>query len=211
LPSSWIPTISPGAVQGHHTRPGNHDYHTEGAQGYFDYFGDVANPSEGYYSFDIGTWHLVAVNSGDGVSDDQLTWIRQDLRSDDHECELAYWHHPRWSSGDTHGSDAEMSTVLRLMYRQGVDVVLNGHDHLYERFAKLNGSGQLDRGGIREIIAGTGGDSLYGFGDPERGSRVRISGYGVLSLVLHEASYGWAFLRADDGTSLDDGRTACHA
>ena len=195
-----------------HPVPGNHDYHVEGAQGYFDYFGDSANPPEGYYSFDIGSWHLVAVNSGEGVvSDEQLAWIRRDLRSDDQLCELAYWHHPRWSSGDNHGSDEEMAAVWRLMYRQGVDVVLNGHDHLYERFARLNAAGQLDRHGVREIIAGTGGDSLYGFGDRVTGSRVRISEYGLLTLVLHEQGYGWDFLRAEDGRSLDDGRTACHS
>jgi hypothetical protein len=192
--------------------PGNHDYHVEGAQGYFDYFGDAANPPDGYYSFDLGTWHLIAVNSGEGsISDDQLAWIRRDIRSDDHRCELAYWHHPRWSSGDTHGSDEDMAPLWRLLYRNGVDVVLNGHDHLYERFAGLNGSGELDRQGIREIIAGTGGNSLYDFGDRETGSRVRISEYGVLTMVLHDASYEWEFLRAEDGRSLDDGRTACHS
>jgi len=195
-----------------HPAPGNHDYHVEGAQGFFDYFGDAADPPDGYYSFDLGTWHLIALNSGEGsISDDQLAWVRRDLRSDDHRCELAYWHHPRWSSGDTHGSDEDMATLWRLLYRNGVDVVLNGHDHLYERFARLNGSGELDRQGIREIIAGTGGSSLYGFGDREVGSRVRISEYGVLTMVLHDASYEWEFLRAEDGRSLDDGRTACHS
>jgi len=193
-----------------HPAPGNHDYHVEGAQGYFDYFGDAANPPDGYYSFDLGNWHLISVNSGEGISDQQIGWIRRDLRSDHHECELAYWHHPRWSSGDTHGSDEDMAPLWRLLYRRGVDVVLNGHDHLYERFAKLNASGNLDRQGIREIIAGTGGNSLYDFGDRETGSRVRISEYGVLTMVLHDASYEWEFLRAEDGKSLDDGRTACH-
>lgn len=194
-----------------HPAPGNHDYHVEGAQGYFDYFGDAANPPDGYYSFDLGAWHLVAVNSGEGsISDEQLAWIRRDIRSDDHRCELAYWHHPRWSSGDTHGSDEDMAALWRLLYRNGVDVVLNGHDHLYERFARLNASGELDRKGVREIIAGTGGNSLYDFGDRETGSRVRISEYGVLTMVLHDASYEWEFLRAEDGKSLDDGRTACH-
>jgi hypothetical protein len=195
-----------------HPAPGNHDYHTADAQGYFDYFGDAANPPDGYYSFDVERWHLVAVNSGEGVvSDDQLAWIRRDLRSDDHLCELAYWHHPRWSSGDNHGSDVEMAAVWRLMYRQGVDVVLNGHDHLYERFARLNAAGELDRQGVREIIAGTGGESLNGFGDRVKGSRVRISEYGLLVLVLHEQSYAWDFLRAEDGRVLDDGKTACHS
>lgn len=194
-----------------HPAPGNHDYHVEGAQGYLDYFGDAASPPDGYYSFDLGAWHLIAVNSGEGsISDEQLAWIRRDIRSDDHRCELAYWHHPRWSSGDTHGSDEDMAAVWRLMYRNGVDVVLNGHDHLYERFARLDASGELNRQGVREIIAGTGGNSLYDFGDRETGSRVRISEYGVLTIVLHDASYEWEFLRAEDGRSLDDGRTACH-
>jgi hypothetical protein len=90
-------------------------------------------------------------------------------------------------------------------------VVLNGHDHLYERFARLNAAGELDRQGVREIIAGTGGESLYGFGDRVNGSRVRISEYGLLVLVLHEQSYAWDFLRAEDGRVLDDGKTACHS
>lgn len=191
--------------------PGNHDYNTDDAQGYFDYFGDVAHPPDGYYSYDLGSWHLVAVNSDDGnISDEQLTWIRRDLRSDDHLCELAYWHHPRWSSGDGHGSDSEMAAIWRLMARQGVDVVLNGHDHVYERFAKLNGSGEGDRNGVREFVAGTGGNSLYGFDDAETGSRVRIAEYGVLTMILRDSRYSWAFLRAEDGEVLDEGSTACH-
>jgi len=192
--------------------PGNHDYHTDDAQGYFDYFGDVANPPDGYYSYDLGSWHLVAVNSeGGNISDEQRAWIRRDLRSDRHLCELAYWHHPRWSSGDEHGSDSDMAAVWKLMARQGVDVVLNGHDHVYERFAKLNGSGELDRNGVRGFIAGTGGDSLDGFDDAETGSRARIAEYGVLTMVLRERRYAWAFLRAGDGAVLDDGTTVCHA
>lgn len=193
-----------------HPTPGNHDYQTEGAQGYFDYFGAAAHPAEGYYSFNVGDWHLIAVNSGTRISVEQLMWIRQDLRSDDHECELAYWHHPRWSSGSVHASNEGMSAVWELMYRQGVDVVLNGHQHHYERFARLNSAGELDRRGVREFIAGTGGSSLYSFGDREDGSRVRISEYGLLTLILHEQSYEWDFLLAEDGRSLDDGRTACH-
>jgi 3',5'-cyclic AMP phosphodiesterase CpdA len=192
--------------------PGNHDYHTEGARGYFDYFGERANPPDGYYSFDLGNWHLVAVNTDDGVVlDEQLDWIRRDLRSDPHRCELAYWHHPRWSSGSNHGSDPEMQPLWRLMVRQGVDVVLNGHDHLYERFARLNASGRRDRDGVREIIAGTGGYSLYGFGDAIAGSQKRIVEYGVLTMTLKDRGYAWAFLRAEDGNVLDDGKTACHA
>ena len=130
--------------------------------------------------------------------------------SDDHLCELAYWHHPRWSSGSNHGSDVEMAAVWSLMVRQGVDVVLNGHDHLYERFAKLNAAGELDRRGAREIIAGTGGESLYGFDEALTGSQVRIVEFGVLTLLLRKRRYGWAFLGAADGMVLDEGSTPCH-
>lgn len=191
--------------------PGNHDYHTAGAQGYFDYFGDVAAPPGGYYSFDLGEWHLVAVNAGDGVvSHEQLTWLRSDLRADHHLCELAYWHQPRWSSASVHGSDAAMAPVWNLMVRQGVDVVLNGHDHVYERFAKLDAGGEPDRRGAREFIAGTGGESLYGFDEALTGSQVRIVEFGVLTLLLRKRSYGWAFLGAADGMVLDEGSTPCH-
>lgn len=190
--------------------PGNHEYHTDGAQGYFDYFGDVAAPAGGYYSFDLGKWHLVAVNSGDGVSKEQLGWIRRDLRADHHLCELAYWHHPRWSSGSVHGSDTGMAPVWNLMVRQGVDVVLNGHDHVYERFAKLDAGGRPDPRGAREFIAGTGGKSLYGFDEALTGSQVRIAEYGVLTMLLRKRSYRWQFLGAADGMTLDKGSTACH-
>jgi hypothetical protein len=189
--------------------PGNHDYHVEGARGYFDYFGERANPPEGYYSFDLGNWHLVAVNSGDGVSDEQLAWIRADLQADTHVCELAYWHHPRWSSGDNHGSDPDLQPLWSLMVEEGVDVVLNGHDHVYERFTKMDAAGGHDREGVREFVVGTGGGSLYGFGEVEVGSRVRIAEYGVLMMALRGRGYWWEFLGAADGLVLDDGGSRC--
>jgi len=190
--------------------PGNHEYGSGDAEGYFDYFGDAANPPDGYYSFDLGNWHLVAVNSND-FSEEQLAWIRNDLRSDGHPCELAYWHEPRWSSGDRHGSDSDMARFWRIMVHEGVDVVLNAHDHVYERFAKMNAAGAEDLAGVREFVVGTGGASLYGFDDPETGSKVRIAQYGVLTMVLEDLGYSWEFLKADDGMVLDEGSTRCHA
>jgi Calcineurin-like phosphoesterase len=194
--------------------PGNHDYHTEGADGYFDYFGRRAHRGNGgYYSFDLGAWHLVAVNSGPGsISDEQLDWIRRDLRRSDATCELAYWHHPRWSSGTNHGSDEDMADLWRVLFRQGVDVVLNGHEHNYERFAPLSPSGRrARRTGIREFVVGTGGADSYPFGDPIPGSQKRITDvFGVLRMTLHNDGCAWAFVRVNGGVR-DHGRHGCHA
>lgn len=192
--------------------PGNHDYHTPGALGYFGYFGARAHPeSEGYYSFDLGEWHLVSVNSGlDEPSDEQLAWIEQDLAADGHRCELVYWHHPRWSSGTEHGSDDDLDPLWTILFEAGVDVVLNGHEHNYERFEPLDPAGSPDAdGGIRQFVVGTGGHSLYPFGDPIPGSQVRISTYGVIEMVLRPGGYGWSFVAAN-GSSLDSGAAGCH-
>jgi hypothetical protein len=194
--------------------PGNHEYETSGADGYFAYFGERAHRSHGgYYSFDLGTWHLVAVNSGPGsISTEQLRWVRRDLNRSDATCELAYWHHPRWSSGTTHGSDADMGALWRVLFKAGADVVLNGHEHNYERFAPLNPSGhRAPDTGIREFVVGTGGADAYPFGDPITGSQKRITGVpGVLKMTLHDGSYAWAFIRTN-GTVLDRGNDLCHA
>lgn len=193
--------------------PGNHEYLTEGALGYFRYFGRRAHRRRGgFYSFDIGAWHLVAVNSGRGsISPRQLTWIRRDLRRDDAMCDLAYWHHPRWSSSSD-GPDRDMAPLWRMVVRQGVDVVLNGHRHQYERFAPLSLGGRVDRrNGVREFVVGTGGASLSGFGDPTRGSQRRIADvFGVLRLTLRTQGYTWAFV-GTGGAVRDHGRHGCHA
>lgn len=193
--------------------PGNHDYHTDGADGYFQYFGRRAHrKAGGYYSFNIGAWHVLALNSGDGISDEQVQWVSNDLSDDDHLCELAYWHHPRWSSGENHGSNDSIGPLWEALYAAGVDVVLNGHEHNYERFAPLNPSGQRDpETGIREFVAGTGGKSLYPLGDGINGSQKRIdSSFGVLSMTLRLKRYEWAFV-ATDGSTLDSGSKRCHA
>ena len=195
-----------------HPSPGNHEYHTAGADGYFDYFGRRAHrKAGGYYSFDLGDWHLVALNSGNGFSDEQLDWVRADLAADDHVCELAYWHHPRWSSGKAHGSNTAFDALWGALYDAGVDVVLNGHEHNYERFAPLNTSGEVDgRHGIREFVVGTGGKSHYTFGDPITGSQTRIDDrFGVLEMTLRSARYEWRFV-ATGGDELDSGSKRCH-
>lgn len=195
-----------------HPVPGNHDYHTTGAAGYFKYFGYRAHRANGgYYSFDIGAWHVVAVNSGTGVvSRAQRVWIKRDLRRNRSRCELAFWHHPRWSSGADHGSDSDMAALWTVLYRAGVDVVLNGHDHGYERFAPLRPSGAVaTRTGIREFVVGTGGADLYSFDTPITGSQKRIEKHGVLKLTLHTKGYSWAFVRTG-GAVLDHGSDGCH-
>ncbi len=192
--------------------PGNHDYGVAGAAGYFRYFGRRAHRrAGGYYSFDLGGWHVLALNSGPGsISEAQLSWVREDLRADGHLCELAYWHHPRWSSGSQHGSDEDLAGLWEVLHAEGVDVVLNGHEHNYERFARMDPSGRLDPAGIRQFVVGTGGRSHYGFGDPVPGSQVRITGrFGVLRMVLRPGGYEWAFV-AVGGDVLDRGRARCH-
>jgi hypothetical protein len=192
--------------------PGNHDYHVEGAAGYFRYFGRRAHRrAGGYYSFNLGRWHLLALNSGPGsISLAQLAWVREDLRADGHACELAYWHHPRWSSGSQHGSDEDLAALWEVLHEEGVDVVLNGHEHNYERFARMDPTGRPDASGIRQFVVGTGGRSHYGFGDRVPGSQARITGrFGLLRMVLRPGGYEWAFV-AVGGEVLDRGRTRCH-
>lgn len=193
--------------------PGNHDYETSGAGGYYAYFGARAHPRQGgYYSFDVGRWHLIAVNTGPGApSAGQLRWIRRDLRRNHDRCELAYWHQPRWSSGSVHGSDPSLAPLWRVLFRAGVDVVLNGHEHNYERFAPLTPAGRRSaHTGIREFVAGTGGADTYPFASPIHGSQKRITGaYGVLRLTLHADGYTWRFVRID-GNVGDAGVDRCH-
>jgi hypothetical protein len=195
-----------------HPSPGNHDYGTAGAAGYFRYFGWRAHRrSGGMYSFDIGRWHLVSIDSGRGrIAAWQLRWVRRDLRRDDHRCELAYFHHPRWSSGAVHGSQPAMAALWQVLVGQGVDVALAGHDHGYERFRRLDGVGRpAPESGVREFVVGTGGRSLYPFGPAIRGSRRRLQRYGVLRLVLHPRSYGWRFVSVGRRI-LDSGNSICH-
>jgi acid phosphatase type 7 len=186
--------------------PGNHDYHTSGAAGYFEYFGDRAAAE--YYTFVLGEWRLFSMNNYVSV-DTQTTWLSSSLVSDDHECELAYWHEPRWSSGSHHGSNSDVQPWWEAAVNGGVDIVLSAHDHEYERFARLDDSGDVtSTGGTREFVVGTGGNDLYGFATPLTGSEVRIAEHGVLFLTLGATSYSWEF-RDVNGDVLDSGSTAC--
>lgn len=201
------------------TKPavGNHEYQTAGAAGYYQYFGTAAGlPTQGYYSYDIGAWHLVALNSNCGVvscakGSVQETWLRTDLALNTDKCTLVYWHHPRFSSGE-HGDSTTVAPLYQAAYDGGVDVILNGHDHHYERFAPQDPSGQLDTArGIREFVVGTGGKNHYSVTTPQPNSEVtRTDTYGVLQLTLHATSYDWKFLPEAGKTFTDSGTQACH-
>ena len=198
--------------------PGNHEYSTPQAGGYFSYFGERAGGlARGYYSYDIGTWHLVALNSncgavgGCGRGSPQERWLREDLATHRASCTLAYWHHPRFSSG-LHGDSQVYTAFWQTLYDAGADVVLVGHDHDYERFAPQDALGRADAArGIREFVVGTGGRNRYPFRAPRPNSEVRNVGtFGVLALTLHPNGYDWRFVPETGNTFTDTGSAACH-
>jgi hypothetical protein len=185
--------------------PGNHDYHTAGAAGYFGYFGSRVPAAN--YTYVLGQWRMVSLNSATNRAS-ALTFLRNTLSSDSHLCELVYFHHPRWSSG-VHGNDPGMDPVWDEAVAKGVDVVLNGHDHNYERFAQLNSSGKPISTGTREFVVGTGGAPLRNIGSAITGSQKRIKTWGVLRMALRVDSYEWSF-RNVSNVVLDSGTTKCH-
>lgn len=191
--------------------PGNHDYETAGAAPYFAYFGDRAgSPGEGYYYVALGAWDVYSLNSNIPAAEGspQYAWLDAQLSMNRSRCSLAYWHHAIRSSAK-HGGSPELLPLWRLLYRHGVDLAVVGHDHIYERFAPMNADLMYDPNGMREIVAGTGGGSLYDFKTIQPLSEVRIKAWGVLKLTLRSDSYSWDFLtvRGDDG---DSGEEACH-
>lgn len=194
--------------------PGNHDYYTPQAVGYYGYFGASAGPAQrGYYSFDLGKWHLIALNSNLKAAehDTQLAWLKADLDLHKTHCTLAFWHHPLYSSGG-HGDNEYMQDVWQALQRADADLVLVGHDHDYERFAPQDSQGQRDDAhGLRQFVVGTGGARLTGFRLHKPNSQARDhSTHGVLKLVLQETGYTWEFLPAAGGSFGDRGAAACH-
>lgn len=205
--------------------PGNHEYFTPGAVGYFDYFngagadsGRAGRRGRGYYSFDIGAWHIVALNSncpeigGCGSRSPQATWLRADLQANRAKCTLAFTHSARFSSGE-HGNDELLRDLWQVMHEAGVDVVLSGHDHTYERFAPQDAIGRSDgKRGIRAFVVGTGGKGLGRFLRTRPNSEVRKNtSIGVLTLTLRPENYSWRFMALPDGEPLDDsGDGSCH-
>jgi acid phosphatase type 7 len=194
--------------------PGNHEYQTSGAAGYFSYFGDRAGPTgRGYYSFDVGSWHLISLNSEIATAADsaQHTWLQADLAANSQRCTLAYWHKPLFSSGP-HGNTSSVKPLWDALYAAGADVVLAGHDHDYERFAPQTPSGAADTtGGIRQFVVGTGGKEHYSISSTKPNSQVHNTDtFGVLRLTLHPDSYDWRFLPEAGKTFTDAGTGSCH-
>ena len=194
--------------------PGNHDYNTSGATGYYGYFGAAAgDPAKGYYSYDLGDWHLIALNSEISVSagSAQEQWLRADLAASTKRCTLAYWHKPRFSSG-THGSSTTYTPLWQVLYDFNADVVLVGHDHNYQRFAPQTPAGVADPArGIREFVVGTGGESHYVFTTPIANTEAyNTDTFGVLKLTLNAGSYTWEFIPVAGKTYRDSGSGSCH-
>lgn len=193
--------------------PGNHDYDVSKARPYYEYFGAAAgDPATGWYSYDLGTWHVVALNSNcDAVDcEAQTKWLESDLAAHPTPCIAAYWHHPRFTSG-TSGGDSAVGDFWKVLYAHGASLVLSGHDHDYERFAPQDPSGKADRPrGIRQFVVGTGGAALGSIGRVAPNSEVRNNrAYGVLELTLRPHGYDWRFLATDGDDFTDSGSDTC--
>ncbi len=198
--------------------PGNHDYYTPGAAGYFGYFGDRAgNPATGWYSYDVGAWHVVALNSncpeigGCGPGSPELEWLAADLATHPVACTVALMHHPRFSSGG-HDDDMDLGPMWQVLYDNDVDVVLSGHDHIYERFAPQNPWGVADPArGIVQFVVGTGGGPLRPLESVRANSVVASTDtFGVLKLTMRADGYDWEFVPAAGGVFTDTGSESCH-
>ena len=199
---------------------GNHEYKTDSkASGYYTYFGAAAgDPTKGWYSYDLGTWHVVVLNGncgivgGCGSGSAEETWLKNDLAAHPAACTVAYWHQPRWSSGGEHGSDVSYDAWWKDLYGAGVEIVLNGHDHDYERFGPQTPAGTADSTkGVREFVVGTGGRSHYVWGTIAPNSEVRNNDtFGVLKLTLQSGSYSWQFVPEAGKTFTDSGTGTCH-
>lgn len=190
-----------------HPVPGNHEYFVPNAEGYFTYFGDAAGSEPtGYYSLTLGSWYVIALNSvcsavgGCDSGSLQVEWLRSELDTNTSSCVLAFLHHPRYSSGK-HGSSEELAVMWDMLANAGVDLVLSGHDHHFERFVP-------DRG-MRQFVVGTGGKELYPIGDPLPNSAVRYNdALGILRLDLFADAYVWRFI-SEHGHTIDAGRDSC--
>jgi hypothetical protein len=202
------------------TRPaaGNHDYGTPGAAGYFDYFRwRAGHRGKGWYAYNRGTWRIYVLNSncaevgGCYVGSRQERWLRADLAAHPHRCVLAYWHHPRFSSG-FHGNQKQVRGFWVTLYGAGADIVVNGHDHDYERFAPQDYSANADpANGIREFVVGSGGAERRAMEAPHANSEVsNAKTYGVLKLTLRDGSYAWRFVGVPGSTFTDSGSDTCH-
>lgn len=194
-----------------HPVPGNHEYESPGAAPYFTYFGDAAGPrGRGYYSFNAGDWLILMLDSNIATSRNSPQWefARAQLEQQRTPCTMAVWHHPLFSSGPSGGAPA-MRDMWELLEANRAEVIVNGHDHLYERFARQTSSGIADPvNGIRQLTVGTGGAELYNFARVSANSEERISKFGVARFVLRPAQLDWEFMGID-GSIIDRGLDTC--
>lgn len=197
--------------------PGNHEYRTDDAAPYFDYFGDRAGePGKGWYSFGLGEWHVVALNSncdevGCDAGSEQERWLRADLEASASRCTLAFWHAPRFSSEAKHGGTRSVEDLWQVLLDHDVELLLSGHAHLYERTAPLDAEGAVDESaGVRQFVVGTGGGNFYELGERIPGSEAAIVGEnGVLRLSLEADRYEWAFVPVAEGGPEDSDSDEC--
>ena len=194
--------------------PGNHEYQVSPTP-YFDYFGDRGGPrGAGFYSYTLGNWHVVSLNSNVpiGPGSEQLVWLDADLRGSTTKCTLAYWHHPLFTSGPSAGGGAAVRELWKVLYDRGVDVVINGHDHMYERFNPQDPNGRSDApAGIREYVVGTGGAPLYDFGPTIPNSAFKTKAYGVIRFTLRDVGWDSVFVEAVTEAQIDSSiGNLCH-
>jgi hypothetical protein len=194
-----------------HASPGNHDYLTPNASAYFDYFGGAAGDERsGYYTLVVGDWQILMLDSNIPTQRNSPQWefVRRELDLQRRPCTLALWHHPLFSSGQN-GPNLYMRDMYALLEASSVDVLVTGHDHVYERFAKQTVEGLPSERGVREFIVGTGGAELYRFVTAAPNSEARIAQFGALHLSLQPTGYRWEFVLTDGGLG-DSGNDTCH-
>jgi hypothetical protein len=192
--------------------PGNHEYETPGAAAYFAYFGSSAgSPGQGYYSYTLGSWRIIALNSEIDVraTSAQVTWLRSELTTSNARCTAVIVHRPRFSSGE-HGDNTDMRDVWQVLYDNNVDVAISGHDHNYERLAPMDADGRPDSSrGVRQFVVGTGGAALRAPARIRPNSEILGVSWGVISFMLSDDGYSWSFMATSDGFA-DSGFDRCH-
>ncbi|GAC1389801.1 MAG: hypothetical protein NVSMB31_06120 [Vulcanimicrobiaceae bacterium] len=199
---------------------GNHEYEVPGASGYFDYWGQRAGErGKGWYSWEVAGWHFIVLNGNCAVREvggctknsEQYRWLLSDLQLHPNGCRVAYWHQPRFSSGP-HGNDSDLADIWQALYAARIDIVLNGHDHNYERFVPLDPNERSDPRGIREFIVGTGGrnHSPFYFPQHKESAAIQNTAFGVLLMTLHSNSYAWKFVPEQGAKYTDSGTQICH-
>jgi 3',5'-cyclic AMP phosphodiesterase CpdA len=192
--------------------PGNHEYEDPGGNGYFSYFGGAAGPGRtGYYAFRAATWHVLMLNTNVPITrgSPQFDWAQHELRQNRTRCAMAVWHHPFATSGPN-GMNGQVRDMWQLLNENGVEVVISGHDHFYERFAPQTQDYEYDANGIRQFVVGTGGAPLYHPVTRGPNTEVVVEAHGALQMSLNPSGFDWEFIEASGGRAIDRGSEVCH-